>query len=84
MSLQYVHCGYILLCVSKPESVRVQGKVILVLPLIGQTIALSNCSFTSFKHYTVVGIRVDQAAAQRTTRLKVTSKHHGLSPNCLV
>lgn len=54
---------------------------ILVLPLIGQTIALSNCSFTSC---TVVGIRVDQAAAQRTTRLKVTSKHHGLSPNCLV
>lgn len=53
-------------------------------PLAGQTIAISNSCFTGFKRCTVVGIRADQAAAQRTTRLKVTSKHHGLSPNCLV
>lgn len=39
---------------------------------------------TCFKSCTVVGIRADQAVAQRTLRLTVTSKHHGLSPNCLV
>lgn len=63
---------------------RAQSEARLVLPLIGQTIALSNSCFPLFKRRTVVGIRADQAAAQRTTRLTVTSKRRGLSPNCLV
>lgn len=63
---------------------HVQGDAKPLFPLIGQTLALSNSCFTSFKRCTVVGIRADQAPAQRTTRLTVTSKHHGLSPNCLV
>lgn len=70
--------------VLKPVCVHVQREPRLLLPLIGQTIALSNSCFTSFKRCTVVGIRADQAAAQRTTRLTVTSKNRGLSPNCLV
>lgn len=70
--------------VSKPVCVHVQSEARLVPPLIGQTVALSNSCFSSFKRCTVVGIRADQAAAQRTTRLTVTSKHRGLSPNCLV
>lgn len=69
---------------SKLLCVHVQAKAGLVLPLIGQTTALSNSRFRGFKHCTVVGIRADQAAAQRTMRLTVTSKHHGLSSNCLV
>lgn len=39
--------------------------------------------FTRFKRRTLLGIRADQASAQKTTRLTVTSKHYGLSPNCL-
>lgn len=70
--------------VSKCVCVYVQCEARLVLLLIGQTIALSNSCFTSFKRCTVVGIRADQAVAQRTTRLTVTSKHRGLSPYCLV
>lgn len=62
----------------------VQTEAGLVIPLTGQTIVLSNSCFTRFKRSTVAGIRADQAAAQRTTRLTVTSKHRGLSSNCLV
>lgn len=48
------------------------------------TIASSNSCLNRFKHCTIVGIRADQAAAQGTLRLTVTSKLRGLCPNCLV
>lgn len=85
--LVHFHVSLICLCLmhsSKLLCGHVQAKAGLVLPLIGQTTALSNSRFRGFKHCTVVGIRADQAAAQRTMRLTVTSKHHGLSSNCLV
>lgn len=88
--LVYFLCFSTTFCIAKYVSCMFQNQcafmsiVKLVLPLIEQTIALSNSCFTCFKRGALVGIRADQAAAQRTTRLTVTSKHRGLSPNCLV
>lgn len=82
MHSMFMYCMYHM-CL-KVMYVHVQGEAKLRFPLIGQTFALSSSCFISFKRCTVVKIRADQALAQRTTRLTVTSKHHGLSPNCLV
>lgn len=87
VSLLHMHCG----CILKYVSCMFQNQYASCSersktgPYINWT---NNCFIqfllTCFKSCTVVGIRADQAVAQRTLRLTVTSKHHGLSPNCLV